>query len=763
MRNDQSGSLEPLRAFRKAKGLKASSFGLLLSQMPEWEVPSAEELSSMKVDDLRERCRELGLTVSGKKQDLIERLLDSGKSDENPERPNIDDSGDDAEADVSDAVDKLLARFEGGGSSVQEAEAEVLEAEVLEAEVVVEEEAAEVEVEVEEEEEEEDPDPWSSTIVEEEEEPPSEPEDQSSMTIVLPSFDVFFENWKPISAVLVAVMLAGVGAFYFFGAEPSFQARQLKYGDQMTFQISEGEVSIIGDEMISLLRDAASPSALDEICDELSITIDHGDGDIGVRQGTTSDIQHASDLDFVGAVNSPDAYGRDHLAAEQSIDYDLNMDLTFRTVNSNGECGGKLSSPDNTADISLKRWIEITGKEAIRSDLQVDFTDNNGDSSNVQAIIYDLEELSGLSGISPLTMPLTPIELHETFGDIVLTEGSSWTDDPQWNSDWRWEVGAETKSTYGNVYPITMWNQDVNDCLGHATMELKVKSSSPWPVEQTIDILIDKSLETSNCGFISGTIASMSLPEGTIKIKMKISEQTSTSGSKNVEWYSIYGSRPGPGEDKPSSSSLRQWVSSMPDESTSRDFDLEEAIECILVNHSTSEVAIALESTGYIWQAYWSQPTRSPQWNMSWVNEDDRSGWAVVRQIGSECDIIDYGSHDSGTFSWNREAVPDTHTMSLLEQRLLDDLRYEDLNPYLEGSQGTWVVDLQIGYLLTSTEEGLLSGLPGGIGEGKVTILADRNWGSSEDGGREHTLRLAMDAETGRMAGWVHTNGPSGE
>jgi hypothetical protein len=100
--------------------------------------------------------------------------------------------------------------------------------------------------------------------------------------------------------------------------------------------------------------------------------------------------------------------------------------------------------------------------------------------------------------------------------------------------------------------------------------------------------------------------------------------------------------------------------------------------------------------------------------------------------------------------------------MSLLEQRLLDDLRYEDLNPYLEGSQGTWVVDLQIGYLLTSTEEGLLSGLPGGLGEGKVTILVDRNWGSSEDGGREHTLRLAMDAETGRMAGWVHINGPSG-
>lgn len=715
----------------------------------------------MKVDDLRERCRELGLTVSGKKQDLIDRLLDSGNTGESEEQTVIDAQEATQEADVSDAVDKLLARFEGGADP--EPEQDAIEAEVMEAEVVAEDEEEEAVEEEPTPEPEPEPDPWASALVDDEEQETTEPADQASMTIVLPSFDVFFENWKPISAVLAAVMLAGVGAFYFFSADPSFQARQLKYGDEMSFQISEGEISIEGDEMISLLRDAASPSALDEICDELAITIDHGDGDIAVREGTLSDIQHASDLDFVGAVNSPDAYGRDFLTAEQSIDYDLNMDLTFRTVTSSGECGGKLSSPDNTADISLKRWVEITGKEAIRSDLLVDFTDNNGDSSNVQAIIYDLEELSGLNGISPLMLPLTPIELHDVFGDSVLTEGSSWNDDPQWNSDWRWTVGSETKSSYGNVYPITMWNQDVNDCLGHATMELKVKSSSPWPVEQTIDILIDKSLETSNCGFIAGTVSSMSLPEGTIKIKMKISEQSSNSGSKDVEWYSIYESRPGPGEDKPSSSSQRQWVSSMPDESVSRNFDLEEAIECTRVNHSTSELAIALDSTGYIWQAYWSQPTRSPQWNMSWVNEDDRSGWAVVRQIGSGCDIIDYGTHPSGTFSWNREAVPDTHTMSLLEQRLLDDLRYAELNPYLEGSQGSWLVDVQIGYLLTSPEEGLLSGLPDIFADGKVTILIDRNWGSPEDGGREHTLRLAMDAETGRMAGWVHTNGPSAE
>ena len=85
----------------------------------------------MKVDDLRERCRELGLTVSGKKQDLIDRLLDSERISE-PEKQSIEDSQEEKpEADVSDAVDKLLARFEGG--VVSESEQEVIEAEVIEA------------------------------------------------------------------------------------------------------------------------------------------------------------------------------------------------------------------------------------------------------------------------------------------------------------------------------------------------------------------------------------------------------------------------------------------------------------------------------------------------------------------------------------------------------------------------------------------------------------------------------------------------------
>ena len=774
--------------------------------MSRSDAPTHDELSSMKVDELREKCSELGLMVSGKKSELIQRILDQY----DPRDAEIIDYdapgkvvGKDTDGQVGDAVDRLLARFEGNDGV---AEADVVESPVKEA-VVSNDELPEGAPEIPEEglpegwtlqqwahygsewlerggredvpvpapeedeimvadiveepdnTESEDDDTWKIPEQGRSASPMANAQDSSSMVIVLPSFDSLFENWKPISAVIVAVMIAGGGAFYILGADSSFQARQLKYGDEMTFTIDDGMISITGDEMISLVRDAASPSALDEICDEISVEIVSGSGSSVMRKGSLSDLQNPGDLSFVGAVSSPDAYGRDNLAAEHTLDYDLDMDLTFRRVTSSGECGGRVSLPDNTADITSKKWVEITSKKGIRSDLQVDFTDNNQQTSAVKAIIYDLEELSGISGISPLLLPLTPVELHEVFGDMVLTEGSSWTDDPTWNSEWRWTVGSEKRTDdFGHVYEVEMWNQDIQDCLGYARLNLLVKSGSPWPVQQTVDLRLDKSLETGNCGLIAGT-AAMSLPEGKIEIRMTMSELTSSSGSKDIEWYSTYDSRPGPGQDKPSSSSLRQWISAMPDESDSRDFNLEEAIQCTLENHPSSGVANALESTGYIWQAYWSQPTRSPEWNMSWVTENDASGWTTMRQSGDSCDLIEDSQYGSGTTSWDRESVPDTYTMSLLEGRLLDDLRYSDLNILIEGSQGTWFTDVELGYLVTAPQDDLISSLPGGLGDGRVALLGERSW--TDESSVDHSLRFAMDAETSRMAGWVLTSSSS--
>jgi hypothetical protein len=97
--------------------------------------------------------------------------------------------------------------------------------------------------------------------------------------------------------------------------------------------------------------------------------------------------------------------------------------------------------------------------------------------------------------------------------------------------------------------------------------------------------------------------------------------------------------------------------------------------------------------------------------------------------------------------------------LSLLEGRLLDDLRYSDLNSMIEGTQGTWFTDVELGYLVTIPEDDLLSSLPGGIVDGRVALLGQRSW--TDDRGIDNSLRFGMDAETSRMAGWVLTSSSS--
>ncbi|DAC65894.1 TPA: hypothetical protein HA325_04190, partial [Candidatus Thalassarchaeaceae archaeon] len=100
-----------------------------------------DALSAMKVSELRELCKENGLFVSGKKTDLIDRLL--GEESVSPiakpskKLPTSDEGR-------GDAIDRLLARVESGGGGMPDSEPEinedsepdVLEAEVFEADIV---------------------------------------------------------------------------------------------------------------------------------------------------------------------------------------------------------------------------------------------------------------------------------------------------------------------------------------------------------------------------------------------------------------------------------------------------------------------------------------------------------------------------------------------------------------------------------------------------------------------------------------------------
>ena len=132
---------------------------------------------------------------------------------------------------------------------------------------------------------------------------------------------------------------------------------------------------------------------------------------------------------------------------------------------------------------------------------------------------------------------------------------------------------------------------------------------------------------------------------------------------------------------------------------------------------------------------------------MSWVDDDENAGWVVLRAKDSGCILAEESEYDEGTVSWDRNEIPETLTLGLMEERVLDPLRYPELNQFISDGSG-WETSVSYGYLLATTSVDLLS-------LDMVTVAGMRAW---EDSGRDNTVGFVIDAETGSMVGWYHTS-----
>ena len=741
-----------------------------------------DSLSSMKVSELRALCKEKGLLVSGKKEELISRLLGKEVTKKSPETKVTSAS---LEHGKDDAIDRLLARFEAGGAVMPEDEApepaveseEVLEVEVIEAEIV----EAEIEPEAEEEleivldgEEEEptlevepeillddDDDPWTGGVVAEEGEPAlvadeieSPDGSDASITITIPSLSSIEFSPKVIGAITISALILGaIGFTIFMQQDSSFQARNLHYGDSMQFNILSSSIEVEGDDMVAIFRDAAA-GPLDDACGELTAEINSGTGSISIREGAPSEIIHPSDQQFSGAVSALDAFGRIHLAAEEIITHEMNFDLSGKTWREEGDCGNLgWVLEDNFLDMTTKTWTDIGDKQLIRTSTDLTISDEENRATNFEATTFGLDAISGLGVVSSYVfLPLTPLDLHEFFGDASLTSGST----SEVGSEWSWSVGNEMNdNNHGLVYPISMSHSEFDSCNGHITIDLLVKSSVPWPVQQDANIVIDKNLKSSDCGLIESSLSDAAIPDGRISISFSMRATSTNSGSSAIEWLVDYTSKPGPGEDRPGTSAQRSWGVAMPDESSLRAWNLESALECTLANYSTSGVATAIEQGGYVWRASTVMVDTNIQWNMSWVTEDERAGWTVVQEDNGGCSLVDDENMDDGTVQWNRNAIPDTLTMNTLESRLLSSSRYPGLNIHINDGIGGWDDDVEYGYRLSVTEDNeIFDVIPISLGEGAVSVYAEKSW--TDDNNRNHDVVCVMDAENARLLGWYH-------
>ena len=772
---------------QKKEGIERLGSSTSLVIMADEESYTFDSLSKMMVFDLREICKKEELSSSGNKAELIVRilghfssdnendvlLLEEESSESQKSSANIEEKNEDIRTskDIDDAIDRLISRVESkdnlviddiseGKDVVKEPEIveEIMEAEIFEAEIIEEPitfEKEEPSLILEDEE-----DPWSlenKELKDVSENLLEEKEDQPSMTIVLPSIDIFKKYWQQISAVFMVVILVGAGVVYFLSADSSFQARPLNYGDSMTFTLSDGEIILDGDDMVALLRDNLPDTAITDACNKLTVGL-AGTGSISIVEGDLSEINHPIDRqesELLGVINAKDAYGRSHLTVQQEITHNLEVDLegkTWKDTNVCGNLGWSLSGNDLLMTTNL--YNELTETSLLRSESIISFTDVEGATTNANVVTFGADGFGNLDGIAPiLTFPLAPIELHDFFGDIKLKSGMTSDSISDWNKDWEWSVGSERNTAdHGLVYPVKISHSEVERCLGRMNIDILVKNGVPWAVEQDVDILIDKDQSTSDCSFIESAATDAVLPEGTLTVRMKMSRISSDSGSDSISWGATYAGRPGPGEDKLSTNAKKDWSTAMWDESAIRSFSLEDAISCLRANHSNRDVTVAIDSDGYIWQSVYSI-NEVEEWNLSWVRSDETSGWAIVSKSNNACSFDDEG-RDDGEVIWNQEAIPSTHTLKNLEARILDSNRYQDLSISLGENQ--WSEGSSFGYRLSVSEDNdLLSFLPV-IDEGQVTVAGSRDWSESN---RKHNINFAMDAQTGRMLAWAEIIG----
>ena len=760
--------------------------------MADDESFSFTSLSKMKVSELREVCKKEQLLISGNKADLIFRILESISSSPNNEELFLDEENvETAEVansvvetkdkvrssrEIDDAINRLISRVDDKDSLIVDPEPEepisndeIMDAEIFDAEII--EEVHESIDEVSNNDVEpslilDEKDPWSDDVMDEKTVEPmssTESSEQPSFTITIPSADIFKKYWQQISAVFVVILLVGAGVVYLLSADSSFQARPLNYGDSMTFTLSNGEIILDGDEMVSILRDQLPETAIQDACNRLTVGI-AGTGSIAIIEGDDSQVTHpidrqSSNPDFYGTMDAKDAYGRSHLTVQQQITHDLDVDLegkTWKDTNVCGNLGWSLSGNDLSMTTNI--YDELSESSLLRSESIISFTDVEGDTTNANIVTFGADGFGNLDGIAPiLTFPLSPIGLHEFFGSIKLESGMTSESISDWNKDWQWEVGPEQNNAeHGLVYPIKIVHTEIERCLGRMHIDILVKNGVPWAVEQQVDILIDKNLNKPDCSFFESTATDAALPEGSLVIKMKMSRISSDSGSKSIPWGSVYAGRPGPGEDKLSTNAKKDWSTAMWDESEIRAFSIEDALNCLRTNYSSRDISVAIDSDGYIWQGIYGGHGNEnlEEWNLSWVRSDETSGWAIVSLSNNQCSFDDEGRND-GDITWNQEAIPSTHTLKNLESRILDVDRYQDLASSLGSS--SWFENTDYGYRLSVSEDNdIFSFLPGELTEGQVTIIGSRKWTESN---REHNINFAMDAQTGRMLAWAEIIG----
>tara|TARA_B110000902_G_scaffold118950_1_gene139487 strand:- start:19 stop:2193 length:2175 start_codon:yes stop_codon:yes gene_type:complete len=716
---------------------------------------SDEEKSSLTVAKLKALCILNDLSTSGKKSDLVARLLDSGLSHKEVGLPtkasNQSVSISEEEKKTVEEQEEIVLSMEDEDTLtpskqkattdavIESKDEEILDAEILDAEILDEEPMAIIKKSK----------PWVT----------------KGQVREGPATLMDIIRKPQVAAILLTLVIIGAGSYYYLGNQlDSFTAEQLRYGDSMQYQISgdeNGLATFVATEgFVELVMDQLETE--DDIC---KISTDFGgSGSLSITNGGTGElINEGGSKDRLGAVRIVGGMGAEWLSVEtintNSLDtFKMNRHLSIGSI-----CDVGAITASGTADLTSTKYTELRNQDTKATLLEWGF-DLPSPVGKYQGTTMSYGVgglLGGLETLAPgLALMMQPVEIQHLFANDLIDDGASGS-----NLGWDWRVIGIDEYGGEPAWKIVATHHDIEAyCLGSATMNLWVEEGNPWAAKQTVDVLISEEQSgQSGCSPASQLLNDYVLPEGELELHHTFAKTSLVRGEKQLDLGLAYASKPLANQLGPSSSELETWGDyelHMPDDSTLRQHSFEEALSCFEYWPSTIApgASRALEENGYIWRGTTKQITSSiSQWNLSWVASDEQAGWVQFNLTGlpntENCQYDKRGDLD--TTSWNRDSIPETLNITKLESRFSDSSRYEVLfgSERFFTSSGDYQDDVQVGYLIAvpGNDIGSILSQIGDGGNGAVTLDLSRVW---DEDGEHKQLNLIADAAEGRIIGW---------
>ena len=708
-----------------------------------------EPTTTLTVAKLKALCVLNDVSASGKKAELLARLLEAGVDKEtlgievfDEETSTFQPVADDDEPIMLSLEDEeTMSTVPLPSESSKASDDEVLDAEVLEADLIdlAEETDRTAATSV--------PLPKtsaSSTPL------PKKTDDAKALTLLE------MVRRPQAVAVLITLVLLGAGGWYYVNnqLEP-FTADSLRYGDTMGYMITDGTF-LASEEYVELVTDR-----LEDPPNYCRISLDfQGQSTASITNGGSMELSTQTSEDRLGAVKVRGGQGMSWLSVESVND----MSFDQFVVGGHRQIASKCADfPGDTtrgaAELTLKTWKELREQVVLATELDFSATlsdkayDGTAFSYGVGGLLGDLDEIS-----PGLGMVIAPVELADFFGNAYITKDATGT-----SSGWEWRVTGSEKVGSTNMWKVTASHRDVRDfCLGYATMTMWLDADSPWAARQTVDVAISSDeTSQSSCSAWQQRGIDAVLPEGELELHHTFERTTLTRGFKAIELGKTYDNRPQANDLNPDDDELEDWGvdgTHLPDNSTVRSHPLDQAMTCISEFSGVASGAVtALENDGYVWRAVDQQNGSATESNISWVDSDTTAGWlhfSVSGDSGDQtCTFIAKGTFDE-SITHNRDSIPKALPLHDIEARLLDAQRYPDLT----GPDALFTG----GGLHDSTSMGFLVVVPGsGFGidfsdlldtSGATTIDVQRQW---EENGNDRSFSLLVDGTDGRLIGWT--------